>query len=560
MSILKGEGLINDASGVISFRFAVAAMLTGSFSVGEAALNFIVVCAGGLLCGFLLATLSDIVTSRLRHMQLHSTSTFMILEILTPFIAYLVAESFGVSGIIAAVTAGTRKALQISRIEMFEAEFSLIKKSLWEMLMVTFNSIVFLLLGFQLPGIVESIIESTEYSLTFAFGIGALATVILLAVRFAGTVLLASGAVATGIKERLKNSFILTLSGVKGTVSLAVAFSLPYYVSAGVPFEQRPLLLFVTATVIILSLLLAIIILPIVAPGHEISRRNANHILILNEVLNLLAQDDSEYVGAAIRMYKKRVKDLEHDDYGRKEKQQIRELRSYIYRLESDLVEDQCTTGALTHHEASVYDKILHAMTYLQERPTLGRLNMRYGGLGRGLVDDKDVAKAEHEMLTGETSGGRHKPGQEDDAHKQKEAKKLQDVFWKNTSAVLGALDSMRDRYPEHLVAEVIEERIELTGQIMEGVYGSAVRARMHDEYDTELVKGFELERKVVAQFYKEGKLDDASADQIRIDINTLESYTMEQRHSDDVIRALVKAQRKRKKKRDKKRDKSRNS
>jgi CPA1 family monovalent cation:H+ antiporter len=528
LSILKGEGLINDASGVISFRFAVAALLTGSFSFGDAALHFVLVCGGGLALGLVLAMLSELVTSRLRHMQIHSTSTFMIIELLMPFIAYLAAETFEVSGIIAAVAAGTRQALRISRIEMFEAEFSKIKTSLWEMLMMTFNSIVFLLLGFQLPGVAESLIESHEYSLAFAFGIGALATVILLIVRFIGVILMASGAIASGIKERLKNSFILTLSGVKGTVSLAVAFSLPYYISEGIAFEQRSLFLFVTATAIILSLLLAIIVLPIVTPEREITRRNANHIIVINEVLNLLAQDDSEYVGAAIRMFKKRVKDLEHEDYGHKEKQQIRELRSYMYRLEADLIEHECTTGELTHHEASVYSKILRAMTYLQEKPLIGRINMRYGGLGQDLLDNGRNHEKQNEML------------------KQLEAKKIQDVFWKNTTEVLAALDAMRDRYPEHMVAEVVEERIELTGQIMEGVYGSMVRARMHDEYDNELVKGFELERQVVARLFAEGKLDDAAADQIRIDINTLESYTMEQRHSDDVIRALVKAQHKR--------------
>jgi CPA1 family monovalent cation:H+ antiporter len=435
------------------------------------------------------------------------------------------------------VAAGTRQALNVTRIEMFEAEFSLLKKSLWEMLMVTFNSIVFLLLGFQLPGVVERIIESPDYSLTFAFGVGALATAILLAVRFVGTILLASGAVANGVKERLKNSFILTLSGVKGTVSLAVAFSLPYYISTGDSFEQRPLLLFVTATVIILSLLLAIIILPIVTPERELSKRNENHIMVLNEVLNLLAQDDSEYIGAAIRMYKKRVKDLEHEDYGHKEKKQIRELRGYMYRLETDLIENQCTTGKLTHHEAGIYTKILNAMTYLQDRPIMGRINMRYGGLGQDLI-------------AGDGASTMHEHKKQLDALQQMEAKKLQDVFWQNTSAVLEALDGMRERYPDRMVSEVVEERIELTGQIMEGVYGSAVRARMHDKYDSELVKAFELERGVVAQFYEAGKLDDAAADQIRIDINTLESYTMEQRHSDDVIRAMVKAQRRRRKRR----------
>jgi CPA1 family monovalent cation:H+ antiporter len=547
LSILKGEGLINDASGVISFHFAVAAMLGGTFAIGEASLDFLIECVGGLVCGLVIAVIKETVISRLRHMQIHSTSTFMIIELLMPFISYLAAESFGVSGIIAAVTAGTRSALKITRIEMFEAEFSLLKKSLWEMLMVTFNSLVFLLLGFQLPGVARAIIESSEYSLPFAIGVGALATFILLAVRFAGTILLASGAVANGIKNRLKNSFILTLSGVKGTVSLAVAFSLPYTISDGVIFEQRPLLLFVTATAIILSLLLAVIILPFVTPKREISKRNANHIMVINEVLNRLAQDDGEYVGAAIRMYKKRVKDLEHEDYGHKEKQQLRSLRGYIFRLESDLIDEQVTTGALSHHDASVYNKILHAMSYLQEKPTIGRLNMRYGELGKDLMDG-DLASAGRELIAGEATGKRREREQQLEALKQMEAKKLQDIFWKNTSAVLEALDAMRDRYPDELIAEVVEERIELTGQIMEGVYGSAVRARMHDEYDTELVKAFELERKVVAQFYKEGKLDDASADQIRIDINTLESYTMEQRHSDDVIRALVKAQRKRQK------------
>ncbi|MDR0519558.1 MAG: sodium:proton antiporter [Clostridiales Family XIII bacterium] len=564
MSILRGEGLINDASGVISFHFAVAALLTGAFSPVAASLQFLAVCAGGFAVGFVVASLKDIVAKHMRRISVRSSSTFMIIEILTPFICYLLADALGVSGIIAAVTAGIRQALSMRHVEQFEAEFSVFKRSMWDMLTTTFNSLVFLLLGFQLPDIVISIVEAKEYTAGYALGIAAVATAILLVVRFAGVFFLAAprGASASGaLTERMRDSLILTLSGVKGTVSLATAFSLPYYIAGGGDFAQRALLLFVTAATIIFSLLIAVIVLPLVARKDAAPRVNAAHIAVLREVIDELSEGKGEYTKAVVLHVKRRIKVLAHEDRGKKERARLRQLRAYVMNLEREMVEEQLESGELTEAEAAVYLGILSVISHMAE----GRL------VGRGRPNKRML----HELAANSARGAAGEPVTE----------KLQQVFWKNTSRVVDALESKRGDASAHdaeahsvalpsadagadsayvpsdasgydsdiVISELIEERIDMTGQIFEGAYGESARVRLHAQYDDEMLKEFETERGVIERFRREGRISEDEADSMRIGVNSMETYLLEGRHNDNMMK-LVDAGMKRMEKRRRKR------
>jgi CPA1 family monovalent cation:H+ antiporter len=456
-------------------------------------------------------------------MAVKKSATFMILEFLTPFICYLLAETIGVSGIIAAVTAGIQQAFAFRHVELFEAEFSAFKRSMWDMLTTTFNSLVFLLLGFQLPTIVQNIIDENEHSLSYAFGIGALATAILFIVRFAGVFFLAAPAASGNLRERMKNSLILTLSGVKGTVSLATAFSLPYYIASNGEFYQRSLLLFVTATTIILSLISAVTILPFVAQKNTISRKNAHHIAVLNEVLAKLSERDGAYTVAVIVHFKRRIKDLMHADLERKEQRRLAQLRTYVLKLEKDMVEKQRADGTLTNKEATVYLSILLTMSNRTGRMNLRRLHIKPKTLYALGIEGN--LKGLFESVATE---------------------KMQEVFWQNTSNVIEALESKRDDDKDVIVSELIDERIDLMGQIFEGTYGEAARARLHDKYDEEMMKGFEIERSVVDKFQQRGFITNDEADNMRINVNTMETYLLEGRHNNNVMKLISKAEKKR--------------
>jgi CPA1 family monovalent cation:H+ antiporter len=287
MALLKGEGLINDASGVISFNFAVAALITGSFSLLHASAELAIECVGGALIGIVLASLKIWAVQHLRRMQMKSSAAYMLLEMLMPFICYLAAEAIGVSGIIAAVAAGSRSAFSPHRNTIFDAQLAQFTKSLWEMMLACFNALVFLLLGMQLPAIVKTVIDSEAFSVPFGIAIGASATGILLCVRFLSVLIVTHK--GTGLRNRV----ILTLSGVKGTVSLATAFSLPLFVADGA-FAFRDMLLFVTATAIILSLLIAVIVIPLIARKGEVKDMTSKYVHILKHARDMLDADEAD--------------------------------------------------------------------------------------------------------------------------------------------------------------------------------------------------------------------------------------------------------------------------
>ncbi|MDR0356788.1 MAG: sodium:proton antiporter [Clostridiales Family XIII bacterium] len=560
MAILKGEGLINDASGVISFHFAVAALLTGSFSFPMATLKFIIVCGGGFLVGFSLSFAKEVVARRLLRMNLRSNAAFMLIEILTPFICYLAAETVEVSGIIAAVTAGSHQALKVHRIGLFEVEFSMFKKSLWEMLTVTFNALVFLLLGLQLPGIVENVVALHKFSVGSALGLAGLATLILFSVRFVSVLFAANKVTGSRVKQKLKNSLILTLSGVKGTVSLATAFSLPFFFQSEGDFPYRDLILFVAAAAIIFSLLLAMIILPRIADPKAEYRKNEKHIMVLRELLSEISHGNGAYSAAIILNIRGRIDELEHEDLGRKGKKLKSELREFSAKTEMRIMEGKYKRGEITRNEYRHYLRILLAVSHLASQSIIGRIGMRHHSLGRFFdrFEAKDSSMQEGEKLLEELDAEQSSRGGSGTSKCEKRRaedwrrgiaksedrrismQKLQDIFWANTSDVIMALESKRDKRSDAIVSGLIDERIYLAGQVMEGVYGEEAKGRLHCDYDEELLQCFDLEREIVKRRTASGTLTEDEADKIRIDINMVETVMLEDSRNDNIRKLLA--------------------
>jgi CPA1 family monovalent cation:H+ antiporter len=313
MNILKGEFLINDASGVISFNFAAIALVTGSFSLIDASREFLILCAGGLAIGLAISFVKALSLKFLNRASRRNSAAFMLIELLTPLLCFFVAEKLGFSGILAAVIAGCRQALSVRRLEKFEAEFATLKKSVWGMITMVFNSFIFILLGLSLPTIIETVIRVDDYSLGFSALVGLFATFVLYAVRFVGVFIGARGMKEKNGKERLRNLAILTLSGVKGTVSLATAFSLPYALYGGKLFEHRSFLLFVVACVIIYSLIISTVFLPIIARTKRPRRRKSVHARIIRDVIGMVGDPDSACAKAVVMTLNRRAMQLEYD-------------------------------------------------------------------------------------------------------------------------------------------------------------------------------------------------------------------------------------------------------
>jgi len=263
--IVNGESLINDASGLVAFKFAVAAAATGAFSLTEAAGELVLLAGGGAIAGAAVAAVIGQVRVRLVRYCVDDPTIQTIISLLTPYAAYLVAEKLHLSGVLAAVTAGlyagwhdTRHLNVATRRHGWEV---------WGMLLYVFNSLAFILLGLQLPGVVTSLTRRTWGELaTYAFVLYAAITALRVLWVYPGTYLPLLLFRKIRAREGWHNPRAVLLvgwAGLRGSVTLAAALSLPLTLGDGAPFPGRDLILFLAASTIVLTLLINGLTLPV---------------------------------------------------------------------------------------------------------------------------------------------------------------------------------------------------------------------------------------------------------------------------------------------------------
>ncbi len=285
MHMLQGEALMNDASGLVTFKFALAAAITGVFSLAEASLTFVLVAIGGLAIGVALSWL----VGRLRAWMIargwDDPATHVVFMLLLPFAAYVLAERLGASGILSAVAAGMMQ----SWLDLLPRQTStrLLNRSVWSLLEFAFNGLIFLLLGLQLPDIIKAV-TSHEASLWPTLAWRCLDVVAIFGVlvllrfvwvqsiwRLIGQVRRWRGKSELVLLPDARSCWLLTLGGVRGAVTLAGVMSVPLLIAAGKGFPERDLLIFIAAGVILLSLVSACIALPLLLRGVEKSADDA---------------------------------------------------------------------------------------------------------------------------------------------------------------------------------------------------------------------------------------------------------------------------------------------
>ncbi|WP_455813814.1 Na+/H+ antiporter [Pseudomonas graminis] len=280
MGILQGEALMNDASGLVSLKFAVAvAMGTMVFTVSGASLEFAKVAVGGLLAGIAICLLYGKSLRLFSRWSGDDPATQTVLLLLLPFASYLIAEHLGVSGILAAVAAGmtiTRSGI----IRQAPLAMRLRANSVWQMLEFVFNGMVFLMLGLQLPGILEISVRQADadpnVELWVLFASVVLIYMALMIVRF-GWLWTMRFISRTALKKRpmefssysTRELLIASFAGVRGAITLAGVLSIPLLLSNGNDFPARYELVFLATGVILFSLLVGVVMLPMLLRGVE---------------------------------------------------------------------------------------------------------------------------------------------------------------------------------------------------------------------------------------------------------------------------------------------------
>ncbi|WP_214073512.1 Na+/H+ antiporter [Mucilaginibacter sp. dw_454] len=255
VTILEGESLVNDASALVAYRFAVAAVAGVAFFAWQAVFQFVIVLAGGFLTGFVVAQLM----AQLIRFFRKSDMVVISLMLLMPFVTYLVAEHFKVSGVIAVVVLG----LGMSRFSKEKFPDAVKDQSLhfWSVIIFLLNGLIFLLIGLQFPLIFKklSTVQVWPY-----IGYAAIITISTLLIRMVRVYLQQLNLKKAFQGKRKiseealfdsRTSFIITWSGMRGIVSLAIAIGLPILLKSGKPFPMRNEILFLTIGVVLLSLL-----------------------------------------------------------------------------------------------------------------------------------------------------------------------------------------------------------------------------------------------------------------------------------------------------------------
>jgi len=388
LHLLQGESLLNDASGLVALKFAVAAALTGAFSWTAAARDFLWLALGGLglgaLIGWGFAVARDAVTRRVGDL---AATQMVLLLVLLPFAAYLVAERSGVSGILAAVAAGVTTNFADLRRSDFIVE-RIQSEGAWTMMESAFNGAVFLLLGLQLPSIVGGTLHAAGGRWWLPAGQAVAISVGLLGLRWIWLSLAVRGSLWRAherghLLERPSPALTLatTLAGIRGAVTLAGALSVPLLMADGTPFPARDDLVFLAAGTILCTLIIGSIGLPLVLrrlppAGEPVSAREERQarlaacraaIAFLARPPQGLQADDparmaqhQEAAGRLTQDYRQRIDLLEEPDTPQTPEAQAESPEATRQRRQRYLVELDLRLQAL-HAEREVLYALRHA-------------------------------------------------------------------------------------------------------------------------------------------------------------------------------------------------------
>ncbi|MBQ9690672.1 MAG: sodium:proton antiporter, partial [Eggerthellaceae bacterium] len=304
--LLSGESLINDASGVVSFQFAVAALTTGAFSLVHALQTFTISFFGGIILGVALEALLAYMITKTRDAGLEDATFHVLFSLLSPFVIFLAGEAIHVSGILAVVSAGLMYSVFNREIGPDLSRMHIISSSVWQVLTFALNGVVFVLLGIQLPNAMRHTWEDVSLSNLDLVGLVFAITAILIIVRTLWFLLIDAfiryrkkqddqkhlsfeglKAYTTGT---LKEAFAMSLAGPKGAISLSIMMTLPYVVKGSL-FEQRDLLIFLASGVILITLLLATFLLPVLVPSTKEARPEDKDDEILIGILRSVIRD-----------------------------------------------------------------------------------------------------------------------------------------------------------------------------------------------------------------------------------------------------------------------------
>ncbi|MCT0457814.1 sodium:proton antiporter [Lactococcus cremoris] len=521
MSVLQGEGLLNDASGIISFQIALVALVTGYFSFPDATMKLVISSIGGAAIGFSLIYIKGLVLRLLEDVDARDVSGYLLLELVVPLSAFLISEELHVSGIIAAVVAGVMSANGLKRTTLFDAQVEKLKSTIWDTLTFILNSFVFLFLGIELYQLVVPLLVDPVYSSAHLILLTLALTAGLFALRF---VVIAFYYWLRSLKQKQTFSaywndiLLLTFAGSKGTVSIATILLVPRSV------DIQPVLVFLAAAVTGLSFLVGMFILPFFAVKKVSKVNNISKIAILSEVVDELRQDmttakNPQGYDIAIDAYQERIQQLIIEQESTDMAIDYNDLQLLIIRIESEGLEAYLRENKISMYTYRTYQRyirsletsIVHSLVSSIQFVYVITLRAFHLLVSRFLHVDFYFKKTKAAMETTRDE--------------------ITELYFNNTELILQALDNLNGVFDEQLLNFLQSERLRTSEIVASGGHISRMVNKAQPNNITEMMRAYYLERKVIFEHELSGAITAREAKDMRLNVNILEDYSLASNH-----------------------------
>ena len=522
-NILKGEGLLNDASGLVAFRMALAAWTTGVFSLGQASWDLAISILGGFAVGIVTAAINRGLQKLLLSVRATDIASELILELSLPLLTFFIAEEIHVSGIIAVVVAGILKASRFKKITLLEAKVDTVTHTVWNTVNFVLNGSVFVLLGMELEMISEPILRTPFYNNLLLIVTVLLLTGLLFLIRFLmvyGFYWYRGFQLKKSIDKYLKDALLLTFSGVKGTVSIATILLIPTYLEA-----EYPVLLFLVAGVTLCSFLLGLLILPKLSEDKEESNDHLMHIAILNDVVMLLEKEltvtkQKGPLYAAIDNYHGRIENMILSQEDKATQRDWEQLKLLILSIENDGLEQAYEEGKIRDRSYHVYQRYLRSMEQKVNRNLSSRLTYYF------LVLFRLLRLLLHELVTF-GSGIRAWKNGENYKLEAIDYDQIAALYLANTEIIIESLENLKGIYRSTLISFLQESRLRETSLITSGAFVERVINRIKPNNIDEMLRGYYLERKLIFEYEEQHLISAKYARRMRQNVNELENYSL---------------------------------
>ncbi|TPR43986.1 sodium:proton antiporter [Apilactobacillus micheneri] len=513
LHLVNGESLINDASGLIGFKYAVAATVYGSFSLKGAVTDFFYISIVGGVIGIITMLFILFIRKFLYEKGLTNVPFNIVSQIASPFLIYMLAEEvFHASGVIAVVTAGIIYHLKSSKSNASSAELDIMSEHTWDVIIYLLNGIVFIILGIEVPFAMGTVVKSMQFNTWISIGYAIITWLVLLIIRIAWIMIYE--AFTTFISEHrfapidIKTAVIAGLSGVRGAITMAGVLSIPFVTNQGIPFPDRALILFIASIVIILSLLAAVIILPLIpSDNNQVIEYNNNNYLnegktriyMLNFAIDSIKKhsaEDKHISNVIIDQYQMIIKQFSMTHISKMEK----DIRLAAIKYEKVAIKKLMAQGQISK-------KMINAVNYEINHREIKNLNQ----------SNQSNAKLELVSSYQTLKLWLFKQNNDEEINKQ-----MRKILIKINSYTIENLKQLYNKYDEDVVETIIDEYLNYNEALKTSPINYDAR------YRKIRVRALGAQRIAIQELLNDEKIDWKTASDLRQEINYLENLELD--------------------------------